>query len=271
MTNTTNTVDIDNGIHSPVARFAIRHIKRAGRICRRHFAGGYSRGHGVEYKDDGSPVTIADREVERYLTHAIQTTFPAHGIVGEEYPATASATHEYVWYIDPIDGTFSFIHGIPLYSCLLALYHNGKPLLGLIYNPELHELLIGIEGHGCYFNGTLTTVTNCPALSEARMLCTELPLLLRTEPRAQQLLERCRSMRTWCDAYGYILLATGRADLVLDAGMKPWDVAPLYIIVQEAKGDISDFSGKTHPLGANTMATAAGGIYKEVLNTLLGA
>lgn len=270
MSSTASMLDISNGIRSRLARFAIRHIRHAGRICRRHFAIGFSHGRGIEYKDDGSPVTMADREVERYLTQAIRTSFPDHAIIGEEYRPTATATErEFVWYIDPIDGTFSFIHHIPLYSCLLALYHDGEPLLGLIYNPELDELVIAIRGAGCYFNGKPTTVSHCATLNEARMLCTELPLLLRTAPQAQQLLERCRSMRTWCDAYGYVLLVTGRGDLVLDAGMKPWDVAPLYIVTHEAGGIIGDFSGTAaHPLGANAMAAAAGGVYEEALSTM---
>lgn len=263
-------IPITNRTHARMARFAVQHIRRAGRICRRYFAGGFAGGRGVEYKGDGSPVTAADRAVEHYLTTAIGRAYPHHTIVGEEYNPTAPAEeHEYRWYIDPIDGTFSFIHGIPLYTCLLALYHNGEPLLGVIYNPELDELVVAGAGAGCYFNGRRTMVTTCNEIGTARMLCTDVPLLLREAPNALRLLERCGSMRTWCDAYGYVLLVTGRGDLVLDVGMQPWDVAPLYVIVREAGGVISDFSGASAPLAQQVIATAAGSVSRvarQILN-----
>ena len=266
-------VDIRAGLRSAVVRFATTHIKAAGRICRRYFSVIAAQGAAdsaavldIAYKGDGSPVTAADKAVERYLTRAIRRKFPTHEIVGEEYAAAeptadaaaAGTADRYRWYIDPIDGTYAFIHGIPLYSCLLALCRNGAPIMGMIYNPQSDELAVAIAGGGCYINGRPAAVRSCAAPSDALLLCSDVSLLLQAIPPAtRDLLVRCAHTRTWCDAYGYLLLVSGRADAVVDVGMKPWDIAPLYVIVREAGGVISALDGSDAPLGDSCIAAAA--------------
>ena len=227
------------------AEVALRLAQRGGRYTRRYFR---RPGLKVIRKADGSPVTAVDRETEQLLRRILADHYPTHAIVGEEYGQTPAAGN-LCWYIDPIDGTQSFLHGIPLYTILIALFDGSQPLLGLIHNPILQETVIAIAGGGCLYNGQRCQVVQRPTLTEARLQFSDAAHLEQQCPGLlSALVNRCALARTWCDGYGYLLLVTGRADIVIDAAMQPWDIAPLYPIVQEAGGHISDLQGYTNPL-----------------------
>ncbi len=219
--------------------------QRGGRYTRRYFR---RSGLKVIRKADSSPVTVADRETEQLLRRMLARHYPTHAIVGEEYGHTPTAA-DLCWYIDPIDGTQSFLHGIPLYTVLIALFDGSQPLLGLIHNPILQETVIAITGSGCLYNGQLCQVAQQHNLTKARLQFSDAAHLEQQCPGLLgALASRCALARTWCDAYGYLLLVTGRADIVIDAAMQPWDIAPLYPIVQEAGGHISNLQGRANPL-----------------------
>jgi len=249
-------IDTNDGLASSIVVFATEIMHNAGAICKKYFRSSVA----VERKEDGSPVTVADREVERYLRDAITAQFPTHRIVGEEHENEGSERAEYIWYIDPIDGTYSFINGIPIYTSLLALYYNdgctNEALFGIVYNPQLDELAIGIKDKGCYVNGAPQQVRACQELSEARLHTTNFAALAEYigAERVGALCGAVKSARTWCDAYGYILLVTGRADAIIDYGLKVWDIAPLYIIATEAGAAISNFEGEEEALGTSCIA-----------------
>ena len=206
----------------------------------------------VELKGDSSPVTVADRETELFLRRKIEATFPQDAILGEEFGEKAGTTG-YQWILDPIDGTKSFIHGIPLYTVLIALLKDGNPILGVVHCPGLKETLWAARGHGAWFNGKPTCVRPSPGLKKAWVHVTDPSDLLRRWPGSHLLLKDAGYCRTWGDAYGYLLVASGRADLMIDAKMSLWDLACLLPIIEEAGGVILDLEG--HPgLGDSSVA-----------------
>ena len=253
-------------INRRYAERALRIARVAGRITQRYFRTALK----VVHKKDGSPVTVADRETERALRRAINRHFPSHAVVGEEYGGTPPATG-HCWYIDPIDGTQSFIHGIPLYTLLVALFDGPHPILGLIHNPVLHETAIAITGAGCLYNGLPSLLSPCSALAEARLQFSDGSVIEKSAPSLlSKLMARTSLARTWCDGYGYLMLISGRAEIVIDSGMQPWDIAPLYPAVLEAGGHISDLEGAYNPLahgGAGCLACSPS-LAPEILHLL---
>jgi len=244
--------------------FAEHIAKEAGLITLEYYRGEFT----TELKADNSPVTVADRAAERFLRAEISTRFPDHGIIGEEFGETppAEATHEtnesdeeqYTWVLDPIDGTKSFIHGIPLYTVLVALLRNQEPILGVIHNPALGETVSAVRGHGCLFNGEICRVSNCDRLEDARVQLTDAADFFRRQPQlATRLFERVGFLRTWGDAYGYMLVATGRAEIMIDPVLSVWDVAALAPIIEEAGGIFSDIEGRSTGLGTSAVAAPA--------------
>ena len=218
----------------------------------------------MEYKADSSPVTEADRETERLLRHRIAETYPDHDIAGEEF-GLPEHRGEWTWVLDPIDGTKSFVHGIPLYTVLVALLHHDEPVVGVIHNPVLEETVSAATGAGCLFNGRPTSVRRCESLEQAEVCTSDFLDLARSAPTLhRRLSERSSFGRTWADAYGYLLLATGRIDIMLDPKMAIWDIAPLYPVVEEAGGHISNLTGERDPLGANALA-AVPGLHEKLL------
>ncbi|CAM3392709.1 histidinol-phosphatase [Rhodothermus bifroesti] len=224
----------------------------------------------VELKEDASPVTEADRAVERALRAQITQAYPAHGLWGEEYgPERPDA--EWVWVLDPIDGTKSFIAGVPLFTTLIGLLHEGRPVQGAIIQPVLGQFLYG-DGTGAWFNNKPVRVRQCMRLEEAVLLTTDENHIEQHYGSAAftQLRRRVRLFRTWGDAYGYLLVATGRADIMLDAEMHPWDVLPLIPVVTGAGGMITSWYGGDAPQGPGCVA-AAPTLHAEVLGILRAA
>lgn len=199
----------------------------------------------VERKGDDSPVTIADREAEEIMREEISRQFPDHGIVGEEY-GSVNEESNVQWILDPIDGTKSFIHGVPLYTTLVGVLVNDEPVIGVVNAPALDELCEAARGKGTRLNGESCTVRACSSLSKATFLSTDCttPADFGFKDAFELLLDRSRINRTWGDAYGHMLVATGRADLMFDPILNIWDAAPLLTIMQEAGGIFCDVNGQ---------------------------
>lgn len=217
-----------------------------------------------EIKEDQTPVTKADRLTERYIRDEILKHFPKHTIVGEEY-GTRKSDSPFQWLIDPIDGTKSFIHGVPLYTVLISLLYEDEPIIGVIHNPPSGETVAAALEIGCFHNDEPCKVGKVTSLSEARVQVTDYADLVTYRPEfSERLLRSSKSCRTWGDAYGYLLVATGRADVMIDPIMKSWDIAPLRPIIIEAGGVFSDLDGEDNPLGKSALA-ANPALHAEVL------
>jgi histidinol-phosphatase len=231
--------------------FAVEIAWQAGRITLEHFQTGIV----PETKADASPVTIADRRSEEFLRKAIGERFPEHGIVGEEYGET-NPSASYRWILDPIDGTKSFVHGVPLYGVLVGLEREGQPLLGVINHPALNELVAAAKGLGCTVNGRRTRVSTASRLGEALMNFSDPRDFQQRAPQAyERLVNQVKYVRTWGDCYAYTLVATGRAEIGIDPQMNLWDNGPLLTVVEEAGGRFTDWSGEATILGPNALAT----------------
>ncbi len=230
--------------------FAEKIAREGGDLTRSYFG----RGIEVEYKHDHSPVTRADRDTEQLLRSRISEQYPDHTIAGEELGLPESRG-TWTWVLDPIDGTQSFIHGIPLYTVLVALLHNDEPVVGVIHNPMLEETVSAAVGAGCTYNGSACSIRTCESLDAAEVCTSDFISLARDAPELYDRVVRNAPFgRTWADAYGYLLLATGRIDAMMDPKMAIWDIAPLYPIVEEAGGKITDITGRRSPLGESALA-----------------
>jgi histidinol-phosphatase len=212
--------------------FAIDSAFQAGRLVLTHFQTALE----VDHKSDASPVTVADRGGEALLRRLIGERFPRHGIVGEEMGESGSdSTHR--WILDPIDGTRSFVRGVPLFGVLLALEIGREPVVGVCYLPALDEMIAAGRGEGCRWNGRAARVSSVGSLSEALVSLTE-PGSLDEAHRAfwDRLKKKAAAIRGYSDCYGHCLVATGRVEVMLDPVMNLWDCAALAPIVEEAGG-----------------------------------
>jgi myo-inositol-1(or 4)-monophosphatase len=205
----------------------------------------YQKDIKIEHKKDYSPVTVADRETEQLMRREIKKRFPDHGILGEEH-GTYQPESPVQWILDPIDGTKSFIHGVPFYTTLVAVLYNNEPVSGVIFAPALDELCEAVKGEGARFNGSICRVRPCESLQDATFLTTDVTSQAEYNLAKpfEELLEKAALHRTWGDAYGHMLVATGRADIMFDAVQNIWDAAPLLPILKEAGGIFCDVNGK---------------------------
>lgn len=219
-----------------------------------------------EIKADNTPVTIADREAEEIVRRRIAESFPDHAIMGEEAGETAGQA-DYKWIVDPIDGTKAFVAGVPLYSTLIAVEVRGVTSVGVIYLPALGEMVAAASGLGCTWNGRPCRVSNVDRLEDALLTASSLIRCLDYKPSVRTLFDRTRIQRTWGDAFGYALVATGRAEIMLDAGISPWDCAPLLPILTEAGGHFADWQGTPTIYGKDAFATNDA-LYDTVLDIL---
>ncbi len=251
--NTPNTQDL--------LQFALDAAWQAGRITLGYFQTGVR----ASRKADNTPVTIADREAEQKIRRLIQEQWPDHGIHGEEY-GRSPTTSGYTWRIDPIDGTKSFISGVPLYSTLLALMDGDKALLGVIHLPALSETVYAVRGEGCFWNGRRARVSSIDQLENAVVLCSEMER--QEEYGRQQAWQRIVNatyvQRTWGDGYGYALVATGRAEIMVDPALSPWDAGPLQVIIEEAGGIFTDWQGNSTIHAGEGIATNSA-LFKQVM------
>lgn len=232
--------------------FAVESAQAAGDLTLRYFQTGVQ----PELKADQTPVTVADREAEQLLRARIAAAFPTHGIVGEEF-GTVAGRDPARWILDPIDGTFSFVAGVPLYSVLIGFEWAGELAAGVIHLPALRETVYAARGLGCRWNGKPARVNGVDRLGDARLLHGGVKSIYTCGYGAafERLREGCKTDRSWCDAYAYALVATGRAEIALDPRMSLWDVAALVPILAEAGGRITDWSGGVARLHSETVAT----------------
>jgi histidinol phosphatase-like enzyme (inositol monophosphatase family) len=218
----------------------------------------------VERKQDGSPVTAADRASETLLRERIRAAFPHDAILGEEF-GEQPGTSGYQWVLDPIDGTKSFIAGVPLYTTLVAVMHNNESRLGVIYAPATGELVYAAAGQPAWYSISRgermqARVSDVERLADATFLTSEINLFDRAGKAGRReifyaLEKACRVTRTWGDAYGYLLVATGRADVMIDADMNLWDAAALQPIIEGAGGRFLDWQGRPTVHTRQTIAT----------------
>ncbi|HVU38942.1 MAG TPA: inositol monophosphatase family protein [Opitutales bacterium] len=239
----------------------------SGPIVRKYFG---NPALAVEQKGDLSPVTAADREAEGAMRRLINARFPAHGILAEEY-GSERADAEWTWVLDPIDGTKSFIHGVPLFGTLIGLLHEGRPVLGAIHQPILEWLCVG-DNEQTTCNGASVRVRETRTLAEATLLTTSLgsdiPQIHSAEAR-QRLLGAAGIVRTWGDCFGYLLVATGRANVMGDGvAHNAWDVLPLVPIIRGAGGVITDWGGGEVGSGKSCLA-ASPRLHRLALDLLL--
>ncbi|MDR9418583.1 inositol monophosphatase family protein [Gracilimonas sp.] len=208
-------------------------------------------------KSDDSPVTIADRETEQVMREEISKRYPTHGIVGEEFDSVNEESNVQ-WILDPIDGTKSFIHGVPFYTTLIGILVDNEPKVGIIYAPALEELCAAAVGHGATLNGKPCKVRETENLKDSTFLVTEINRfrMMGQQELFQELLDKTKIHRTWGDAYGHMMVATGRADLMYDPELNIWDAAALLPVVQEAGGIFCDVHGNRTIHSGNGYSTS---------------
>lgn len=235
----------------------------SGAIIRKYFRTPMA----VDSKADQTPLTIADQQAEMVMRQMIKERYPHHSILGEEFETTNPGA-EYQWILDPIDGTKNFVAGTYLFGTLIALLKDGQPILGVINNPITDQFLIG-DGFQTWLNGEQVRVRDCLAIEQATMLTTShwSSVENRDGSAFEALSRRVRLYRTWGDCYGYYLVATGYADIMIDPLMHIWDVAALVPIIKGAGGMITDYFGGDPMRGEGAIATA-GSLHDEVVRTL---
>jgi myo-inositol-1(or 4)-monophosphatase len=222
----------------------------------------------IDLKEDNSPVTIADRKAEEYLRESIMKEFPDHGILGEEF-GEINPVAEYKWVLDPIDGTISFICGTPLFGTLIALLKNGEPVLGLINLPVLNELVIG-DNTTTTLNDKKVEVRECTKISDAVLLTTDIKSFGKDSYKGfDSLVSKAKMIRSWGDCYGYYMVASGYADIMVDPVMSVWDKMALIPIIRGAGGIITDINGHD-PLEGKSIIASSAGIYSEVIKIING-
>lgn len=247
--------------------FAARTLQAAGELTLRHFGSA-----AVEWKRDGSEVTVADRAAEEHIRAAIADAFPDDGILGEEGEDRPSRSGRR-WVIDPIDGTRSFASGVPLYSMLLTLEAEGAAILGCCHLPVQRETLIAASGGGAWVNGRPARVSDCDELSAARLVTSGLEYWRDRSTDAHRagfdrLVKATRFARTWGDGFGYFLVATGRAELFCDPICgDAWDIAPFGLIFTEAGGAYTQIDGS--PVVPWSSAVASNGRLHDAARRVL--
>jgi histidinol-phosphatase len=249
---------------SELLQFAVELGRGAGEITLRYFR----KQPETSTKSDGSYVTVADREAEAYLRSQITTRFPDDGILGEEEGEIAGRSDRR-WILDPIDGTFSFVHGVPFYGVLIALEIERELSVGVINIPALGEIVSAARGCGCFLDGKPAHVSTTAKLEDALLLATDFRAAADHGfgREAEWLQRSSKWSRTWGDCYGYVLVATGRADVMLDPVMNLWDCAPMLSIMEEAGGTFTDWRGVRTAAGGNAIATN-GALFEEVMTVI---
>ena len=226
----------------------------AASVAMRH----YRTGIAVETKGDGSPVTVADRGAEERVRAWISERFPGDAVLGEEFGDSAGSTGRR-WIVDPIDGTKAFVRGVPLWGSLVAVVDGDTVVAGAANFPGVGEALVAANGCGCWHNGARAQVSAVDSLDAATILITD-PRTNRppiTPGGWDRLARRAAVCRSWGDAYGYLLVASGRADVMIDPIVNPWDVACFQPIITEAGGVFTDLNGVPSPFGGHAMASNA--------------
>lgn len=250
-----------------VLAFAVESAQLAGAYT----LGFFNANTPYELKADGSPVTIADRGAEERLRERIARAFPDHAILGEEFGESPGRSPGR-WILDPIDGTVSFLCGVPMYGTLVAFEWGGEVLAGVIHLPALGETVWAGRGLGCWWNGRRARVSDVRTLDRARLCTCGTKLMVETgrHEAFARVRDACLLDRGWCDSYAYALVATGRAEVVLDPTLKIWDTAACMPVVTEAGGAFSDWAGVATHRSPEAIATN-GHVHAQVMAKITGA
>jgi myo-inositol-1(or 4)-monophosphatase len=234
--------------------FAAETVYLAGRLT----LGYYQTGVRPDMKSDHTPVTVADRLSEELIRSRIERCYPNHAILGEELGENTPVNASMRWVIDPIDGTKSFVRGVPLYAVLLGLEIEGTVEVGAAYFPALDEMLAAGTGLGCWWNGRRAHVSPITDLAQATVCYTDLTKFAQygRQEAWERLQRTCGLLAGWSDAYGYLLAATGRIEIMLDPIMAVWDCGPWPPILAEAGGYFGDWLGNMTIYGQEGLATS---------------
>ncbi|MBI1387593.1 MAG: histidinol-phosphatase [bacterium] len=244
--------------------FALELAGAAGKNTLKYFRQEFE----IEKKADSSPVTIADRSTEELLRTEIEKRFPDDGIVGEEFGVKEGRSGRR-WILDPIDGTKSFVRGFPCYGNMIAVVDGDEPAIGVVNFPAMSEMVSAMVGEGCYYNGEHCQVSDVSSAAAATVLSSDFRDIARRwgEKPLIELFERTGLQRTWGDCYGYMMLAVGRADVMIDAYLHIWDVAALIPVVTEAGGLCTTLEGECK-LEADHLFASNALIHAELLEIM---
>lgn len=228
--------------------------KLAGTFALEH----YRKRVNIETKRDGSPVTVADRGAEAAAREWIEAKFPEDGLLGEEFPDVRPDAARR-WIIDPIDGTKSFVRDVPLWGTLVAVAEGADIIAGAAFFPAVSEIVVAATGCGCWWNDSRCRVSSVSDLGVATVLTSVTPFSPDTtlSKRWNMVEQRASISRTWGDCFGYLMVATGRAEVMADPVLSSWDIAAFLPIIAEAGGVITDFSGAVSAFGGSAIATNA--------------
>ncbi len=241
----------------------IRAAEAAGAVAMKYYRGGFE----VTIKPDQTPVTQADREAEQAIKAILRRAYPDHGFLGEELGEEGPKERRFI--IDPIDGTKNFIRRVPIWAVLLGLEEEGEITAGVMLNPALGEMFWARRGDGAWSAGERLRVSDCERLDEATLLHSDLHLMREGgfwDPLVR-LVDACRRTRGFGDYYGYGLVAGGKAEIYVETDLKPWDAAPVKILVEEAGGRLTDFGGRPTIYGGSVLATN-GRLHEQTLALL---
>ena len=244
---------------------AIDAARAAGEIAMKYYTGGFD----VTIKPDDTPVTQADREAEQAIVAALGRAFPDWGFLGEEFGATGAT--DVRWIIHPIDGTKNFVRHIPVWATLLALEAHGEVVAGVIHNPVTGELYAARRGGGARLNGRRVAVSDVGEMWSATLLHAGLRLYRKAGvwDGLLRLVDATERQRGFGDYLGYALVAEGKAEMYIEVDLKPWDLAPCKIVVEEAGGRFTDLAGTPTIYSGNAVATN-GRLHDTALALLAG-
>ncbi len=239
----------------PYLDFAVETAHLAGQLTLGYFQTDLD----INFKSDDSPVTLADKKAEELIRSRIEKKYSSHAIMGEEYGESGGSTtsSSFRWVIDPIDGTKSFMRGVPLYGVLIGLEIDGVVEVGVSYFPALQEMVYAATGEGCYWNGRKARVSETATLDRAIVSFTDFANFANFNRQKEwDAISKASYYRVgWSDAYGHMLVATGRCDIMLDPIMNPWDCGPFPVILKEAGGYFGDWQGKETIYGEEALSS----------------
>ena len=247
----------------PTVAAALEAARAAGEIAMKYYRGGFE----VTIKADHTPVTQADREAEKAIRSILSRATPTFGFLGEELGQEGSTSHR--WIIDPIDGTKNFVRHIPIWAVLIALEEEGQVTTGVVHNPVTGELFWARKGEGAWANGERIHVSPCSRMGDAFLIHSGLNILRAAGYWAgfERLVDATSRQRGFGDYYGYCLVAAGKGEIYAEADLKPWDAAPMKILIEEAGGRLTDFEGRPDIYTGSVLATN-GLLHDEALRLL---
>ncbi len=243
---------------------AVEATHQAGRFA----LGFFDQAVTVEYKQDQTPVTLADRGAEEMLRNSLLARFPSDGFLGEEW-GERPGTSGFRWIIDPIDGTRSFIRGVPIWATLVGLEYRGEPVAGVVYLPALGQTYRALRGDGAFRDERPIRVSNVATLGEAHLFYSSIAWFQKAgaEKPFLELVQKTQRQRGFGDFFGFVLVAQGSGELMVEHGVHPWDLGALRPILEEAGGRLTDWQGHATIHRPDVLASN-GLLHDEVLRIL---